>query len=544
MTEEPKPIHDIVGQAIGSVRSLTEREREVLALIGHGYSLVEIARRLHRSVETVKSHRRSLAKKLGTRNRVLLAQVAMRLDSNSPNEGRTPELNVDTVTRDLLSEGLNSSAMPSIRCDSSLVVRAASQTACEWMNVESQHVVGQQLSDLPVLGQSSELFELCSSVAVSERSETRVIELSRRSRSVPFLVHVSPIVQERVGALSDLWLSFQDLSGLPGGTVGSRGTDAAVHTVTAESIKRESEGRRKAESRLREVVAGIGWSGGIGLFRQLVRHLCLALDVPHAVVCCKTSTDAADKRLSAIAGWSRGAPIELFDLDPTHGPCETALDGQTCHIAEGARTLFPNAPLVQRLNAESYLGLPLIGHDGSTLGILCILDDKPMPEAFEALPILRVFAARCAAELDRRNAEMALRDLTNRHKYLADLLPNVLFYCDSDGRCVYLSRLASEITGRDLTANLGADWVNFVHPDDRQRVIDTCAKAVAERKDIRSLVFRFVRPDGTVVPVVEGATCHFDADGKLQGWIGSAAPISDSELRQLNQLMRGTGSIG
>lgn len=543
MTEEPKPIKDIVGQAIGSVRSLTEREREVLALIGHGYSLVEIARRLHRSVETVKSHRRSLAKKLGTRNRVLLAQVAMKLGASPQNRGSDAELSIDGVSRDLLTEGLNSSAMPSIRCDASLVVRAASQTACEWLNTETHHLVGRQLSDLPVLGQSSELFELCANVSASERSESRVIELSRRSRLVPFLVSASPIVQERVGALSDLWLSFQDLSGVPITAIGSRGSDAPPNTVTAESLRRESEGRRKAEARMREIVAGIGWSGGIGLFRQLVRHLCLALDVPHAVVCCKTSSDAADKRLSAIAGWSRGAPIELFDLDPSHGPCEVALNGQTCHIAEAACTLYPNAPMLQRLQAESYLGIPLIGHDGSTLGILCILDDKPMPEAFETLPILRVFAARCAAELDRRNVELALRDLTNRHKYLADLLPTVLFYCDSDGRCVYLSRLASEITGRDLTANLGADWVNFVHPDDRQRVIDTCAKAVAERKDIRSLVFRFVRPDGTVVPVVEGATCHFGADGQLQGWIGSAVPISDAELRQLNQLMSGAVSI-
>lgn len=57
--------------------NLTPREREILALIGEGYSLPEIAQRLHRSVKTIETHRLTLGKKLSATNRVELARIAI-----------------------------------------------------------------------------------------------------------------------------------------------------------------------------------------------------------------------------------------------------------------------------------------------------------------------------------------------------------------------------------------------------------------------------------------------------------------------------------
>lgn len=63
----------------GELEKLTEREREVLSLIGEGLSTAEIANRLHRSVKTIEWHRASLGTKLNVSNRVELAQIALRL---------------------------------------------------------------------------------------------------------------------------------------------------------------------------------------------------------------------------------------------------------------------------------------------------------------------------------------------------------------------------------------------------------------------------------------------------------------------------------
>jgi DNA-binding NarL/FixJ family response regulator len=64
--------------AVQRLQSLTDREREVLVEIGLGYTNAEIARRLHMSEATVKSHVTHLFEKLSATNRVQLAIAAFR----------------------------------------------------------------------------------------------------------------------------------------------------------------------------------------------------------------------------------------------------------------------------------------------------------------------------------------------------------------------------------------------------------------------------------------------------------------------------------
>jgi len=60
-----------------ALQQLTHREREVLALLGKGLTVPEIAHQLHRSQKTVESHRLALGRKLGADNRVKLARLAI-----------------------------------------------------------------------------------------------------------------------------------------------------------------------------------------------------------------------------------------------------------------------------------------------------------------------------------------------------------------------------------------------------------------------------------------------------------------------------------
>ncbi|MEV1205990.1 response regulator transcription factor, partial [Microbispora rosea] len=81
----PSVLRRVVERALAAERQamplppgLTEREAQVLALVGVGLSNAEIADRLHVGVTTVKSHVAALIDKLGLRNRTQAAVMAHR----------------------------------------------------------------------------------------------------------------------------------------------------------------------------------------------------------------------------------------------------------------------------------------------------------------------------------------------------------------------------------------------------------------------------------------------------------------------------------
>ncbi|SCG62280.1 response regulator [Micromonospora halophytica] len=63
-------------EARAKVRQLTDRERDVLALVGAGMSNAQIARRLHLVEGTVKGHVSTILTRLGLANRVQAATLA------------------------------------------------------------------------------------------------------------------------------------------------------------------------------------------------------------------------------------------------------------------------------------------------------------------------------------------------------------------------------------------------------------------------------------------------------------------------------------
>jgi DNA-binding NarL/FixJ family response regulator len=69
---------------VTEVAGVTDREREVLALVGGGLTNPEIAQRLHISVATVRTHVGHLLTKLGARDRVHLVIIAYETGLVSP----------------------------------------------------------------------------------------------------------------------------------------------------------------------------------------------------------------------------------------------------------------------------------------------------------------------------------------------------------------------------------------------------------------------------------------------------------------------------
>src|SRR5262249_1664505 len=90
-------------------------------------------------------------------------------------------------------------------------------------------------------------------------------------------------------------------------------------------------------------------------------------------------------------------------------PCRKVVEGEICHHRDGLVQLFPLDIALAELGARSYLGVPMLDQNGRIIGHIAIIDDKPMERDERAIDLVKIFAARAAAELKRQKAEAELQ---------------------------------------------------------------------------------------------------------------------------------------
>src|SRR5262249_35696537 len=139
----------------------------------------------------------------------------------------------------------------------------------------------------------------------------------------------------------------------------------------------------------------------------LVKHLASALECQYAFVS-ELLHDRSQFRTRAV--WGRGRFQENFETPLVGTPCETVLNGKASHHPDRICQLFHADAGLKRWGVESYCGVPLIDSSGTVVGHLAILSERPMLDGPRGLAIMRIFAARARAELERLRTEDALRD--------------------------------------------------------------------------------------------------------------------------------------
>lgn len=161
------------------------------------------------------------------------------------------------------------------------------------------------------------------------------------------------------------------------------------------------------EEALRLIVEGTAAKTGQDFFESLVRYLADILQVRHAVV--TQCLSSVKHRVSTLAFWQNGLLVNRQEYDVAGTPCEQVVTGQVTYIPDQVQSSYPTDLDLAKLEAVSFLGIPLVSRIGEVIGHLAVLDNKPMVADSTREMILHIFAARAAAELERQQAEQALQ---------------------------------------------------------------------------------------------------------------------------------------
>jgi signal transduction histidine kinase/DNA-binding NarL/FixJ family response regulator len=158
---------------------------------------------------------------------------------------------------------------------------------------------------------------------------------------------------------------------------------------------------------LRLIDEGTASTTGTEFFRALVRCLADALDSRYAFV----SRFCDDYRnVHVIALWTGSALEEDFQYPLKGSPCEAVLGGEIVAINAGVVQMFPaEEEDLRRMSAEAYLAIPLRNPDGRVLGHLAVIATEAKNWQQRDFGILRIFAARATAEIERQAVEQELR---------------------------------------------------------------------------------------------------------------------------------------
>ena len=268
----------------------------------------------------------------------------------------------------------------------------------------------------------------------------------------------------------------------------------------SEKVKLEQE-RDRQEQALRFIVEGTAAQTGEAFFRACVKSLAVALEVPYVLVAEIERPQAEKTIASVIASWMGTDFGENFQYDLGGTPCYNVFEnGTLCRYSESLQSLFPDDPYLVPLNAESYVGIPLVDSRGAVVGLIAVLHTEPMFATSERqVSILEIFAARAGAEIERMRSEKALRE---KERILQLTLQAGKLGCWTWNQMtneIIWSDGVEEILGLEANSFGGTfeDYVSLIHPEDIEAFQQEIEQALVTEREYYT-EHRLMLPDGSI----------------------------------------------
>jgi len=262
-------------------------------------------------------------------------------------------------------------------------------------------------------------------------------------------------------------------------------------TLSRKGTKQASPARKVAPVRkaarpttvtLENLVAILSAATAEQYFAAATDYLTNTLGVAFAYVGAVQPDGRTVRTLSLVID---GQTVDNLTYNLADTPCATVLENGFCTYDKNVQQLFPRDGMLARLGIESYCGKALHDHDGQPLGILVVMDRKPLLDSERAETYLQVFSGRAGAALVRQLHEQQLRESQRIHATLLRNLPGMVYRCqnDPDWTSIFASEGSLALTGfpPDYFVSHRVNLGELIHPDDRQMVWDEAQAAIRDK---------------------------------------------------------------
>ncbi|MDY0101871.1 MAG: PAS domain S-box protein [Lentimicrobium sp.] len=126
---------------------------------------------------------------------------------------------------------------------------------------------------------------------------------------------------------------------------------------------------------------------------------------------------------------------------------------------------------------------------------------------------------------ERKQSEEKLQKSEEKFRTFSQISPVGIFVTDVEGKTIYWNDKHAEITGMPIEEGQGTGWVECIHPDDKNRVMNEWYKSTESRSKF-DLMYRFKNRQGKITWVIGQAAPMHDKNGELIGFLGNIVDIT------------------
>jgi diguanylate cyclase (GGDEF)-like protein/PAS domain S-box-containing protein len=136
---------------------------------------------------------------------------------------------------------------------------------------------------------------------------------------------------------------------------------------------------------------------------------------------------------------------------------------------------------------------------------------------------------------ERRRREAALRDSEQRFKIVARATTDAIWDWGLDADSVWWNENIESLSGYRPDEIGPGWWTSRIHPDDRDRVLNGVAAALAGSDENWTDEYRFIRKDGSAAFVLDRGFILRDSGGRPVRMVGSLTDLSDRKRAELER---------
>jgi PAS domain S-box-containing protein len=189
------------------------------------------------------------------------------------------------------------------------------------------------------------------------------------------------------------------------------------------------------------------------------------------------------------------------------------------------------------LPVTSYLAVPVVSRSGKVLGGLFFGHPEPgrFTERHERL--VGGIAAQAAVAIDNAMLYARVQESEQRFRQLAENVDHVFWMADAQApKILYVSPAYEDIWGRSVDSlyRESSSFVDAIHPDDRDRVIDAMARQRGGETTVEE--YRLVQPSGALRWIWDRAFPIRDETGRVIRIAGFAADITERKVAEARLL--------